>query len=297
MNEEDQVRHLLEEAGPRPEVPPEDLAKIKAAFRSEWEEHVRRRRAPDRRLWLLAASVLLALGLGWWLWPAPSPPVAHVEGTSGTEEGAVFAPGTLVVTDEDPLALSLGGGASLRLDAGSNVRVVSASVIELRRGAVYLDSEGAGNIAVQTPFGTVQEVGTQFEVRLLDSALRVRVREGAVLLNSHRVEAGTELVLLDGAVTRNRIAAWGPEWSWVLKAAPPIQVEGHTLKEVLKRVTRETGWTVRYEDPGLEASAGEIVVHGDIGHLAPDQALEVVLPGAGLEHQVVDGVLVLKAPR
>jgi ferric-dicitrate binding protein FerR (iron transport regulator) len=297
VNEEEQVRHLLEEAGPRPEVPPEDLAKIKAAFRAEWQQHVRRRRFPDRRLWLLAASVLLVIGFGWWLWPAASAPVARVEGTSGREEGAELLSGTGVVTEEDPLALRLEGGASLRLDVDSQVRLVSTSVIELRRGAVYLDSEGTGTVTVQTPFGTVMEVGTQFEVRLLESALRVRVREGEVRVDSHRAEAGTELtVQADGSVTRNRIASYGPPWSWVLKAAPPLRIEGLTLAEVLARVTRETGWTIRYEDPGIAASAGEIVVHGDVGHLAPDQALEVVLPGAGLDYQVVDGVLILRAP-
>lgn len=280
MNEEEQVRHLLEEAGPRPEVPPEDLAKIKAAFRAEWEEHVRRRRFPDPRVWLLAASVLLAVGLGWWLWPSPSEPEARV-----------------VETGEKPSALRLEGGASLRLDAGSRVRLV-ASGVRLERGAVYVDSEGSGTVAVHTPFGTVTEIGTQFEVRLLESAVRVRVREGAVQVVSHRAEAGTELTLrADGSTIRSRIAAWGPEWSWVLKAAPPLRIEGLTLKEVLDRIARETGWTIRYEDPRIEASAGEIVVHGDVGHLAPDQALEVVLPGAGLEHEVAGGVLILKAPR
>lgn len=298
MNEEEQVRHLLEEAGPRPEVPPEDLARIKAAFRAEWEERVRRRRAPDRRLWLLAASVVLALGLGWWLWPANRDVVARVEGTSGKGEGEAIVSGTGVVTEEDPLALRLEGGPSLRLDADTQVRLVSTSVIELRRGAVYLDSEGAGTVAVHTPLGVVTEVGTQFEVRLLGPAVRVRVREGAVRVESHLAEAGTELVLRDGgSVTRSRIAAWGPEWSWVLKAAPPLRIEGLTLAEVLHRIARETGWTIRWEDPRAEASAGEIVVHGDIGHLAPDQALEVVLPGAGLDHRVADGVLTLKTPR
>lgn len=260
------MRHLLEEAGPRPEVPPEDLAKIKAAFRTEWEGHVRRRRSPDRRLWLLAASLLIVLGLGWWLWPtAPA-----------LETRAV------------PKAFP-----SFRLDADSRVLRTSESEIRLERGAVYVDSR-MGTVVVHTPFGTVREIGTRFEVRLLESALRVRVREGAVLAESHRVEAGTELVLReDGSVTRNRIAGWGPEWSWVLKAAPPLQIEGLTLKDFLDRVSRETGWTVRYEDP----KAGEIVLHGDVGDLAPDQALEVVLPGTGLEHQVVDGVLILKAPR
>lgn len=275
------MRHLLEEAGPRPEVPPEDLAKIKAAFRAEWRERVRRRRAPDRRLWLLAASVLLAAGLGWWLWPAP--PSSRVTGAE--------------LEAERPAAFQL-EGASLRLDAGSRVLLVSASEIRLERGAVYVDSQGTRTVAVHTPLGTVTEIGTRFEVRLLGSAVRVRVREGAVLVVSHRADAGTELTLhADATVTRSRIASWGPEWSWVLKAAPPLRIEGLTLKEVLDQIVRETGWTIRYEDPGLAASAGEIVVHGDVGHLAPDQALEVVLPGAGLDHEVVDGVLILKAPR
>lgn len=293
MNEEEQVRHLLEEAGPRPEVPPEDLAKIKAAFRAEWQEHLRRRRSPDRRLWLLAASVVLALGLGWWLWPAaPAVPVARVESSGETIRG-----GAKVETGESPAAFRLAGGSSLRLDAGSRVRLVSASEVWLERGAVYLDSEGVGTVAIHTPLGTVTEVGTQFEVRLLGSAVRVRVREGAVRVDSHQADAGTELTLrADGSVTRSRIAAYGPPWSWVLKAAPPLRIEGLTLEEVLEGVVRETGWTVRYEDPGIAASAGEIVVHGDVGHLAPDQALEVVLPGAGLDHRVVDGVLILRAP-
>lgn len=301
MNEEDQVRHLLEEAGPRPEVPPEDLARIKAAFRAKWEERVRRREAPGhvRRILLLAASVVLAIGfgfgLGWWAtWkPASDDPVARAESS-----GETIRAGARLETHEAPAAFRLESGPSLRLDAGSRVRLVSASEVHLERGAVYLDSEGTGTVAVHTPLGVVTDVGTQFEVRLLGPAVRVRVREGAVHVDSHRADAGTELVLRDGgSVARSRIAAWGPEWSWVLEAAPALQLEGLTLAEVLKRVARETGWKIRWEDPRVAASAGEIVVHGDIGHLAPDQALEVVLPGAGLDHQVVDGVLILRAPR
>ena len=39
------------------------LAKIKAAFRAEWERRVHRRRANSHLPWAIAASVLLALGL------------------------------------------------------------------------------------------------------------------------------------------------------------------------------------------------------------------------------------------
>lgn len=314
MNEEEQVRHLLEEAGPRPEVPPEDLAKIKAAFRSEWQEHVRRRtaghtawrntRRPSRPFLALAASLLIALGLGlaWWLWPWPPVPLARVE--SGMKAGDPIQPGTALETAGKPAAFRLQGGPSLRLDAGSRVRLVSISEVRLERGAVYLDSEarlGQGGVAVHTPLGRVQEIGTQFEVRLLGTAVRVRVRKGAVRVGPHLAEAGTELVLHDGgSVARGRIAAHGPEWSWVLKAAPPIRIEGAPLANVLDEVLRETGWTIGVEDEDrdlVNAALQEAVVHGDVGHLTPDQVPEVVLPGVGLDYEVVDGVLILRAPR
>lgn len=303
MNEEEQVRRLLEEAGPRPEVPPQDLAKIKAAFRAEWKEHVHRRRARRTLPWALAASVLLALGLGWWLWrPAPpAVPVARVESVagSGLAVGEEVLEGAEIETGEGHATLRMTAGPSLRLDAGSRVRLVSASVVELQRGAVYLDSQTTGAVAIHTPFGVVTDVGTQFEVRLLGEgeALRVRVREGAVRVGSLSATEGVELTLrADGSVTRQMVAAHGSPWDWVLQAAPPLAIEGLTLEEFLNRVARETGWTIRYADPGLAESAGTIVVHGDIGHLPPDQALEVVLPGAGLEHRVADGTLIVRNP-
>jgi hypothetical protein len=304
VNEEERVRHLLEEAGPRPEVPPEDLAKIKAAFRAEWQERFRPRKArrPSRLFWSLAASVLVILGLGfgWWLWPWPPVPVARVE--SGTKAGEEIQPGAALETGEEPAAFRLQGGPSLRLDAGSRVRLVSISEVRLERGAVYLDSEWTrgrgGSVAVHTPLGVVRDVGTQFEVRLLGATLRVRVRKGAVRVGPHQADAGTELILRDGgSLTRSRIAAYGPPWSWVLKAAPPIRIEGLTVAEVLDQVVHETGWTIRVEDVAVVDPASRIVVHGDVRHLTPDQVPEVVLPGAGLDYQVVDGVLILRAPR
>lgn len=305
MNEEEQVRHLLEEAGARPEVPPEELARIKAAFRAEWQERVGRRRArrPGRLFLSLAASLLAALGLGlaWWFWPSPPVPPARVE--SRTETGEEIRPGTVLETAGEPAAFRLQGGPSLRLDAGSRARPVSMSAVRLERGAVYVDSEARGRegtVAVQTPLGVVREVGTQFEVRLLGETVRVRVRTGAVRVGPHRAEAGTELVLrADGSTARGRIAAYGPEWSWVLKAAPPIRIEGKILADVLDDVVRETGWTIRVEEESRAVvdAASRVVLHGDVGHLTPDQVPEVVLPGAGLDHRVVDGVLILRAPR
>jgi FecR protein len=360
--EEEQVRRLLERAGPRPAVPPEDLAGIKAAFRTAWQEHVERgpagsslppvgaaevprpaRRGPwsDPRFWALAATLLLVAGLGWW-WRTGGPAgpgagagsevVARVESVSGVVEvllprgkqtsrlavgqeipaGAelrtVGGRGSLA-TERGRVALRLAAGPSLRLDFDSRVRLVSSSLIELERGAVYVDSgpgKEPGRVTVRTQLGDVEEIGTQFEVRLSGvSEVQVRVREGAVRLTGEGVSTvaavergetgGVELSFLsNGTLIRRPIAAHGPLWRWMMEAAPPFEIEGLTLRRFIERVARETGWTVRYADPGLAAEAETIVLHGALGRVPPDQAPEVVLPGAGLRHEVVGGTLVIR---
>jgi hypothetical protein len=81
-----------------------------------------------------------------------------------------------------------------------------------------------------------------------------------------------------------------------MAAAPGFEVEGRTLGELLAWVARETGWRVRFAEPELAAAADEIVLHGDFGDLRPDQAAFAVLPGAGLEGVLADGVLVVRQP-
>ena len=121
-------------------------------------------------------------------------------------------------------------------------------------------------------------------VRLLESAVRVRVREGAVLVESHRVEAGMELTLRsDGSLDRQKVASHGPAWSWVLKAAPPLAIEGLTVEEFLNRVARETGWQIRYADPEIAESAGTIVVTAHYDHVGigrPDETGDSIYNGA-----------------
>lgn len=333
--EEEEIRSLLAAAGPRPEVPRQDLEAIEAAFRAEWQRHVERRRTTSSRRtgrWLaLAAGLLAAVGAGWWLWP-PGPTTivaaARVEAVRGTvtvrvageagrpavlAAGQTIPPGAVLETAPDDgaapgsAALRLADGASARFDAGSEARMVSSSVLELAHGAIYIDS-GAGArraaaVEVRTAVGVATDVGTQFEVRLLapdSGAMRVRVREGMVLVRrgeeSYPAVDGTELTLsADGSVGRGRLDVHGPPWEWVVRSAPAFTIEGRTLGEFLAWVGRETGWTIRFADPQLEASAGSIVLHGDLGDLAPDRAPAAVLKGAGLRHEVIEGTLIVRA--
>jgi hypothetical protein len=334
-DDDEAVRRLLEAAGPRPQVPEEDLAAIAATARWAWEAEVRRRAKRRRRparlvaAWAAVAAMLaLSLGLGWWLASrqetAPAM-VAQVEALTGPVHLALEGrparalaagesiPGGAVLRTsgggegpESRASLRLAGGATLRVDAGTRLRFAAAGVLELQAGAVYADTGsggGAGALAVRTALGTARDVGTQFAVRLEPAAppaMRVRVRDGAVVVErrgrSYRTATGQELVLReDGSVARHEIPAYGPGWEWVMAAGAGFEIEGRTLQELLDWVARETGWKVRFADSDLAAAAQRIVLHGDPGRpLRPDEAPFLVLPGAGLEGELHEGVLTVR---
>lgn len=201
-------------------------------------------------------------------------------------------------------AIRLADGRSLRLDRGTRIRFLGPTVIELASGAVYVDSElepeQSTPIEIRTALGRVFEMGTQFEVRLLDEGGRVRVREGAVNLShegqAFAVAAGTELSIdRSGSVSRRQVPVAGPHWDWVLEIAPAYELEGSSLPTFLVWVSRETGWSVSYADPTVAATVSGIVVHGSVENLRPDQALEAVLPTCGLTSKLNGGRLVLES--
>ena len=327
IGEEELVRQLLDAAGPRPPIPQEDLDAISAAARSAWREQVRRR-APARRplrtvAWALAAAVAVTVGLVlWWgsrgervpatvAWIETLTGAVHLE-TAANESRAIAAGepiplgATLRSTNAGRASLRLGGGATVRLDSETRVRFASAALLDLDRGALYVDTgfgaQPGATIVIKTPLGTARDVGTRFAVRLVSSdgtTLLVRVRDGAVLTEqrgrTYRTQAGEELVLRgDGTAQRREVAISGSDWEWVLAAAPGFDIEGRSLREFLDWVSRETGWRIVFADAGLETSASEIVLHGSIGGLRPDRAPFAVLPGAGLEGEIEDGRLVVR---
>ena len=341
--DEEALRRLLEEAGPRPALPEDDLEEITAAARTAWRERHGEReteragRRSVRILSGLAAVLVVGLGLALVLarWgerdPAePGATVARIEAVSGPGEliagggapvpleadaalpaGSVLVTGGAAGSGPGRAALLLASGAVARLDSDTRVRLVSPSVIALEAGAVYLDTgelrEGGRGVrvAVRTPMGIARDVGTRFAVRLGASgtpeALLVRVREGAVVVErqgmSYRAAGGEELVVRgDGSVERREVPRYGAGWEWVLEAAPAFEAEGRSLRELLDWVSRETGWEVHFEEPALADAAAGIVLHGSLAGVGPQEAPFVVLPGAGLEGELMGDVLVVRRP-
>ncbi len=200
-------------------------------------------------------------------------------------------------------AVRLAGGQSVRLDTSSRVRFASRSDLVLERGAVYVDSAGCANIEVRTSLGVVRDVGTQFEVRLLDDAnaqpsLRVRVREGSIMLEreagSDHALAGEELSARPGtAVVRGRVSASGPHWDWVIDTAPTPEIAGRPLGDFLDWVAREGGWEIRFADQDTARIASATVLHGDVANLTLTEASSMVLHGSGLDYRLENGAFVV----
>lgn len=327
---EEEIRHLLRRVGPRESVPPEDLEAIRHVARTQWRAIARVEQRPvksrDLRIVALAASLILALAGGWYWGARGRPGAATVEfvrgevgvegdvsGSGGVVAGRVLPVGAVIETAEATgavpgrLALRMAAG-QLRLDAGTRLRLKSADRVLLERGAVYFDS-GAGErrmtgaIEVATAYGTIRDIGTQFDVRLAASgtALTVRVREGAVALESgaqvRSANRGEALeVSTDGSIALTRVAVDDESWAWAQAAAPPFEIEGATLAEFLEWASREAGWEVRYADQALAESARSIHVSGTIEGLTAAEAVSVVLPGSALGHEIAGGTLHV-APR
>jgi hypothetical protein len=225
----------------------------------------------------------------------------NAEATRPTGAGLPLRTGDRVETAADSRAMFvLSGGTIVKVDRNTRVSL-DRGVLTLDRGALYLDAGPQANdrdIVVLTPLATVRHLGTQFEVRLDGSAILVSVREGQVEMHA----GGTKWTSTAGEATRltadldperHRIAAYGPEWSWVAELPRPFTLEGSSLRAFLDWVSRELGRRWQYEDPSMHARFDSIVQRGPIDGLTAAEALDRVLEANGLSFRKTEGRLVI----
>jgi ferric-dicitrate binding protein FerR (iron transport regulator) len=307
MDDEDATARLLRLAGPRPLAPAERASRVRAAVHQQWREVMRRRIVRRRAAAGLAALAAAGVAAAFFVPRSdvalpPTEILARVERVEGSLPlaGAVLREGEWVeTTAATRAALRLTDGTSVRLDASSRMRLLSPVAIELAQGGLYIDTkrESAG-LEVRTAVGTARDIGTQFETRLTDGALRVRVRTGVVELRPRggdavTARAGTELTLRDNEVARRSVSRDGREWDWAAALAPGFDIEGRSVAAFLEHVSREHGWSLRYADAALARDASSIILHGSVAGLAPEDALGAALATSSLVHRVTDGELVV----
>ena len=309
---DDQIAYLLKLAGRRRSPGTDQMRRAREAARVEWKRALQAR--GRRRLLMTVAATIAAgaLASATWLWPSRAlpdvdrPEVAtlqrvvgsiRVTDADGRERDSRIDRQTMPVRAGDHVDVPAGSRAAFELVDGASVRLASATLVvfesngrlELKRGVVYVDAIPGRRLAVvvDTPFGTVSHVGTQFELRLQPASLNVRVREGEVVVDDggarQTSRAGEALLISrDRPPVRSTIATSGPEWDWVTTVAQPFTLEGATVSAFLQWVSREQGWRWEYADAATKRRAERAVLHGSIEGLTPEEALAAVLPASGL---------------
>ena len=301
QRETDLVESLLRSAGRRIEPPDGSYEQVFVAAHAAFRSKSSRRRGQRRLLWASAAALVVgvALVLRFTLPDAPGGRLAHVARISGVvqvatgdawhdlaESRAPLVAGVRIRTLGDGrAAFVLAGGESLRLASGTAVMLDAPGRLYLQSGTLYVDSgarPATTRLEVVTPAGTARDIGTQFELQVAGSALRLRVREGTVALDrGGRTLTGQagEQVSIDGlaGVSRSPIAPDDPAWLWAESIAPMPDMDGKPAATLIAWVARETGRRLRYESTLVEQRATAVILHGDVRHLAPTEALEVLL--------------------
>jgi len=325
---DDHVATLLRSIGRRPAVPEERMVRVRSAVRAQWIADVALR-TRRRQLWIAAAlataaTVAVMIGLGGWRPGGPSTAtaiVARVEtriglawarSASNATDGSptLAAPGTdlrvgsEIATEEGGrIAIRLTSGHSVRLDERTRARLLTGGAIALERGAVYVDSRGPlavarGSVDLQTPFGGLRDIGTQFEARLAEDGLVVRVREGLVSWIGAGppvdVRAGEEMQLAPGRLpVRRDLPAGASVWGWIDPITPLMDVEGRTLREFLDWIARERGLRLEFATSDVASAADRTRLNGSVDGMTLDQALESVLATCRMSHRTTTGALVV----
>ncbi|HEY7378350.1 MAG TPA: FecR family protein [Steroidobacteraceae bacterium] len=317
----DDLDRLLRTAGPRVRAPQEMEDQVRAAIHEEWLEVVAVRRRRRRFVQVAVAAGLGAVALSAWLLnqsPAPTVVVASIERSlgEGTVQAAqaaaqrrfadreqLYTGDTVSTGDTGSVSIRM-QDVSVRLDHDSSVQLTAQDEVRITSGALYVDSGLERNttrsLRVQTPAGVVEHMGTQYEVRLLDSGTRIRVREGRIQFSASdggRIvsEAGTQLMILpDGEVHSEFVARSGDDWAWVGRVVPTFAIDDRPLPEFLQWVSRELGEAIVYATPASETAAAEVHLRGSIEGLTPDEALAAVLSTTRLSSAQKNGQIFIE---
>jgi hypothetical protein len=292
---------------------PDAVARIRLAAEREWKLATGKGGRASRARFGLWASLAAALGIValtvlWYGSPVADPAIFGLVARSGVGDaevrfeivrhrslkvGDTLRTGDIIKT-HGPVLISLSDGGTLRVAADTVIKVTAETQAWLQRGQVYVDLPPG--TAVKSPFrlatraGTVEHVGTQFEVLSNKQVVRLRVREGSVRLRSQTeqviAEAGTELTATKAGVSRRSITPYGRDWLWVAALAPDYEIEGRPLLGFLEWASRELGRPLKFSDAHAREVAERTILHGSVRGRAPLDALANVLATTSLSYEI-----------
>jgi hypothetical protein len=324
IEEERFLEALLKLGGPRAEIPCGVERRTYDLVRREWKastqqpetgkiyKKVRRAWRSDARWdrffrWTIPAGGVAAAVLAFYVLMQPdAPPLIAVASVSKvvqpgpnssryTNGMTVFAGETVQTAEGEGLSLLLARSESLRVGENTELRIDERDSFTLLHGRVYVDTGQFvyrdGGLKIDTSFGIVTDVGTQFSVSSTRQQLEVAVREGRVDIANNdeplTVMVGERMTLqrnVRPAVTEIRANDEG--WDWVADLAPEFDIENRSLFDFLRWAARETGRELVFENDELRMTAMRTDIGGRISNLTPDEALAAVLQTASVRYRI-----------
>lgn len=312
---EEDIRKLLNLAGPRLQPPAGVEARVRAATLAAVESLPARNSETNSRWPALGLAVAATLMLGLMIGYLTSRP------SSATGAGIiVFATGAYTVRGSEAddeqlpagaivrtsagarLLIDLGEGRMLRMDRNASLTLHDSSEIWLHHGRVYVDSTEGVPLTVVAPNASITDIGTQFEVTVDDELLIVATREGVlnVVLGSNtllsKAEPGMgEALKIDGLelLFREEIPTSGERWAWTQLARPQFNARERSIRDYLNWAARENGKRLRFATPLAEQQAELRILHAtgdidaDVGTMQRVLATSAFETRAGEDHEII----------
>jgi hypothetical protein len=296
-----------------PPLDEDGLERMRIAVAQEWlavtSASMHRQLLIRRRWWLgMAAASLAAVIVGFVSMRSTGEPVVigslarlndgGVDVRSGLlrhralKVGNPLRVGDIVMTRGLAL-VTLARGGTLRIGAGSTLSVIQPTQLSLERGLIYVDmpavSTASNPLRVITRAGSIEHLGTEFEVMSDQQVVRIRVREGRIRISSGSAvwvaDAGMELLTTSGDQFSQRpFATFGRDWLWIAALAPDYPIEGQPLIGFLRWVSRELGRPLDFADAHAREVANTTILHGSVHGQAPIDALATVLATTSLTY-------------
>lgn len=323
---------MMRLAGPRAPISPDAESRVYDRVHGEWlastgkpdgarvygRVHREWRRSSARsklRRWglpfALAASAVLAVLI--FMPPARVPPLpigTVVKVVNGGAGGGDFALGDAVLAGET-LSTGAGQGLSLLLTQSESLRIAENTVLRMEaknrfalvNGRVYADTGEFvyrdGGLLIETPMGSVRDIGTQFAVSLGSGRLDVAVREGRVDVQSETEEfaalAGERLRLGQGASAVVEAVSRSDEyWDWATALAPSYDSRGKSVLDVLKWAARETGQELDFQDDELRMAAMRAELGGSVSGFTPAEAIKSALATTSFQYRIESDRIVIR---
>jgi len=305
VGSEDTLAMLMELAGPRADIPADLERRVHANVLEEWRAATGTRRAMRWAVPMaLAATILVAITIGLRTPELPMLPIGTISmvadvnsenGQSFTAGEAVYAGDVLATNANDGMSVLLNGDISLRIAAGTSVRLDRVDEITLLSGQVYADSGDRiyrdRHITIHTDSGSATDIGTQFSVSHDRGETRVAVREGRVDVTADAASftalAGDRLTWqADGEVLTDQVAAYDSSWQWATSLAPGFDIENRSLLDFLKWAARETGKTLEFSNDEVRLAAMGTKLFGSVADLTPDEAVATVLMTTQFQYRI-----------